>query len=123
MTVTSSLDITPVDSTSEVKEFYNKYYTEKISYSANQVDSVVGFFLKRGFDESSATGIATVLLQQSKIDDVNVFTLLDTLKGLTDVQISGLVGEIVNYNRSKVSVIGFKTTDSVEKQESRNIVV
>jgi len=123
MTVTSSLDITPVDSTSEVKEFYNKYYTEKISYSANQVDSVVGFFLKRGFDESSATGIATVLLQQSKIDDVNVFTLLDTLKGLNDVQISGLVGEIVNYNRSKVSVIGFKTTDSVEKQESRNIVV
>ena len=123
MTVTSSLDITPVDSSSEVKEFYNKFYTEKISYSANQVDSVVGFFLKRGFDESSATGIATVLLQQSKIDDVNVFTLLDTLKGLNDVQISGLVGEIVNYNRSKVSVIGFKTTDSVEKQESRNIVV
>ena len=95
MTVTSSLDITPVDSSSEVKEFYNKFYTEKISYSANQVDSVVGFFLKRGFDESSATGIATVLLQQSKIDDVNVFTLLDTLKGLNDVQISGLVGEIV----------------------------
>jgi|TARA_B110000908_G_C10248001_1_gene450010 hypothetical protein len=123
MTVTSSLDITPVDSSSEVKEFYNKFYTEKISYSANQVDSVVGFFLKRGFDESSATGIATVLLQQSKIDDVNVFTLLDTLKGLNDVQISGLVGEIVNYNRSKVSVIGFKTTDSVEKQESRNVVV
>ena len=52
-----------------------------------------------------------------------MFTLLDTLKGLNDVQISGLVGEIVNYNRSKVSVIGFKTTDSVEKQESRNVVV
>ena len=34
MTVTSSLDITPVDSSSEVKEFYNKFYTEKISYSA-----------------------------------------------------------------------------------------
>jgi len=121
--MSSTLDITPVDSSSEVKEFYNKFFTESISYSANQVDSVVGFFQKRGFDESSATGVATVLLQQAKIDEVNVFTLLDTLKGLTDIQISGLVGEIVNYNRSKVSVVGFKNADSVEKQETRNVVV
>jgi hypothetical protein len=109
MTVTSSLNISPVDSSSEVKEFFNKYFSESISYSATQVDSVVGFFLKRGFNESSATGVATVLLQQAKIDDVNVFTLLDTLKGLDEVQISSLVGEIVNFNRSKVSVIGIKT--------------
>jgi hypothetical protein len=123
MTVTSSLNISPVDSSSEVKEFFNKYFSESISYSATQVDSVVGFFLKRGFNESSATGVATVLLQQAKIDDVNVFTLLDTLKGLDEVQISSLVGEIVNFNRSKVSVIGIKTAFPETKQEQRNIVV
>jgi hypothetical protein len=123
MTVTSSLNISPVDSSSEVKEFFNKYFSESISYSATQVDSVVGFFLKRGFNESSATGVATVLLQQAKIDDVNVFTLLDTLKGLDEVQISSLVGEIVNFNRSKVSVIGIKTAFPDTKQEQRNIVV
>ena len=39
------------------------------------------------------------------------------------MEISGLVGEIVNYNRSKVSVIGFKTENTVARQESRNIVV
>ncbi|MDC0002485.1 hypothetical protein OAP94_00250 [bacterium] len=123
MTITSSLNISPVDSSSEVKEFFNKYFSESISYSATQVDSVVGFFLKRGFNESSATGVATVLLQQAKIDDVNVFTLLDTLKGLDEVQISSLVGEIVNFNRSKVSVIGIKTAFPETKQEQRNIVV
>jgi hypothetical protein len=123
MTVTSSLNISPVDSSSEVKEFFNKYFSESISYSATQVDSVVGFFLKRGFNESSATGVATVLLQQAKIDDVNVFTLLDTLKGLDEVQISSLVGEIVNFNRYKVSVIGIKTAFPETKQEQRNIVV
>jgi len=121
--MSSTVKIEPIDSSTEVKEFFDKYFTETISYSANQVDSVVGFFLKRGFDETSATGVATVLLQQAKIDNVNIYTLLDTLKGLDDVQISGLVGEIVNYNRSKVSVIGFKTTDTITKQESRNIVV
>ena len=120
---TSSFKLEPIDSSAEVKEFFDKYFTDSISYNATQVDSVVGFFLKRGFQESSATGVATVLLQQAKIDDVNVFTLLDTLKGLTEVQISALVGEIVNYNRSKVSVIGFKTDNTVTKQEARNIVV
>ena len=78
MAISSSLNISPVDSSAEVKEFFNKYFSESISYSATQVDSVVGFFLRRGFNESSATGVATVLLQQAKIDDVNVFTLLDT---------------------------------------------
>lgn len=123
MAISSSLNISPVDSSAEVKEFFNKYFSESISYSATQVDSVVGFFLRRGFNESSATGVATVLLQQAKIDDVNVFTLLDTLKGLDDVEISALVGEIVNYNRSKVSVIGVKTAFPETKQEQRNIVV
>ncbi len=121
--MTSSVDIKPIDSSTEVKQFFDQYFTENISYSANQVDSVVGFFLKRGFDESSATGVATVLLQQAKIDNVNVYTLLDTLKGLEDVQISGLVGEIVNANRSKVSVIGVKVANPSSKQESRNVVV
>lgn len=120
---TSSFKLEPIDSSAEVKEFFDKYFVDPISYSATQVDSVVGFFLKRGFDQSSATGVSTVLLQQAKIDQVNVFTLLDTLKGLTEVQISGLVGEIVNYNRSKVSVIGFKTENTVSRQEARNIVV
>ena len=120
---TSSFKLEPIDSSAEVKEFFDKYFVDPISYSATQVDSVVGFFLKRGFDQSSATGVSTVLLQQAKIDEVNVFTLLDTLKGLTDVEISGLVGEIVNYNRSKVSVIGFKTENTVARQEARNIVV
>lgn len=123
MAISSSLNISPVDSSAEVKEFFNKYFSESISYSATQVDSVVGFFLRRGFNESSATGVATVLLQQAKIDDVNVFTLLDTLKGLETVEISALVGEIVNYNRSKVSVIGVKTAFPETKQEQRNIVV
>ena len=121
--MTTSAKIEPIDSSKEVVEFFGKYFNESISYNATQVDSVVGFFLKRGFEETAATGVATVLLQQAKIDDVNVFTLLDTLKGLTDIQISGLIGEIVNYNRSKVSVIGFKNTETVTKQESRNVVV
>ena len=105
----------------EVKEFYNKYFTEKISIPANKIDAVIGFFEKRGFDEISSSNVATVLIQQSIIDNVEIFTLLDTLKGLDDVQISGLVAEILNYNRSKNSIIGFKV-DTANRVELRNIV-
>ena len=119
----SSYKLEPVDSATEVKEFFNKYFTDPISYNATQVDSVVGFFLKRGFEQSSATGVATVLLQQAKTDDVNVYTLLDTLKGLDNIQLSTVVTEILNYNRLRSSTLGFRLTTNVDTAEKRNVVV
>lgn len=120
-TPSSSINLVPADSASSVKDFFDKYFVEPISYPANQVDAVVGYFEKRGFDTTSATGVATVLLQQAKIDNVNVFTLLDTLKGITDVQLSQVVAEILNYNRSKISTLGYKITSISDRTESRNI--
>jgi|TARA_B100001094_G_C18158797_1_gene788112 hypothetical protein len=118
----AEINLVPKDSSNKVKEFFNNYFTEAISFPANQVDAVVGFFEARGFDTASASGTATVLLQQAKIDDVNVFTLLDTLKGLEDIQISQIVAEILNYNRQKSSTLGYKITTTT-KAENRNIVV
>jgi len=112
----------PTDSAGEVKEFFNKYFSKKISVTSNQVDSVVGFFQKRGFDKNSATAIASVLLQQAKIDNVNIYKLLDTLGGLNEVSISKLVATILNTNRSKMSAIGFSVESTQETSEKRNIV-
>jgi hypothetical protein len=110
------------DSATEVKEFFDKYFSQKISVTSNQVDSVVGFFKKRGFDTNSSIAISTVLLQQAKIDQVNIFQLLDTLQGLNEVSISKLVATILNSNRSKISNIGYKITNQAETSERRNIV-
>ena len=101
----------------------NKYFSKKISITSNQVDSVVGFFQKRGFDTSSATAVASVLLQQAKIDNVNIFKLLDTLEGLNEVNISKLVATILNSNRSKISSIGYKLANTSVTSEKRNIVL
>jgi hypothetical protein len=111
------------DSSTEVKEFFNSYYSKKISFTSNQVDSVVGFFKKRGFETSSATATATILLEQSKIDNVNIFKLLDTLEGLSDIAISQLVATILNNNRSKVSSIGYKVENTGLTTEYRNIIL
>lgn len=110
------------DSATEVKEFFNKYFSKKISVTSNQVDSVVGYFRKRGFDTTSAVAVATVLLQQAKIDNVNIFKVLDTLQGLDQVQLSKLVATILNTNRSKTSSIGYKIENTAFTSERRNIV-
>jgi len=105
-----------------VQKFFNNYFTETLSFPANQVDAVVAFFTKRGFDKTAAITVATTLLQQAKIDNVNVFKLLDTLKGFNEVQLSAIVTEILNYSRAKTSTLGYKRTQSADKTEKRNIV-
>mgnify|MGYP003644486785 CR=1 FL=1 len=86
-------------------EFFNNFYNLEISYNPGEVDAVIGYFLKRGFDKTAAINTASVLLQQAKIDDLNVQQLIDTLKGVTDVQLSLIVAQILNFNREKTSVL------------------
>lgn len=105
-----------------VTTFFDNYFSNKLSFPTNQVDAVVTFFEKRGFDKSAAISVATTLLQQAKLDDINIFKLLDTLKGLNEVQLSAVVTEILNYNRPRTSTLGYKRDQAVEKFEKRNIV-
>jgi hypothetical protein len=64
-----------------------------------------------------------VILQQAKIDGVKVFELLDTLKGMDKVQLSYIVTEILNHNRSNTSSLGYKVKTENSLSEKRNIVV
>tara|TARA_B100002019_G_scaffold141335_1_gene121731 strand:- start:5348 stop:5716 length:369 start_codon:yes stop_codon:yes gene_type:complete len=111
------------DSSNEVKQFYNQYYTGFINFPSNEVDAVIGFFQSRGFEKTSAIAVGTAILQQAKIDDVNVFELIDTLKKQDTVQLSNVVTEILNYNRQKISTLGYKISNTANRTESRNIEV
>ena len=105
-------------------EDYDKLEDQVFShFPSNQVDAVIGYFENRDFDKVSAQTIGTVLMQQAKLDDVNVFELLDTLKGLDTLQLSAVVTEVLNYNRSKVSTLGYRLNTSTDKLETRNVLV
>jgi hypothetical protein len=114
---------TNTDSATKVKVFFDNYFNKQISYPAEQIDSVVDYFTKRGFDQVASTAVSTVLLQQAYVDQINVYTLLDTLKGLTEVQISAVVAEILNTNRQKTSVLGYRQQSTGEYLEARNVVI
>lgn len=124
MTVYTNLPIiTSTDSADAVKSYFNNYYTKQFNYPADQINAVVGFFQKNGFDEMSSIAISTVLLQQARLDNVNVFDLLNTLKSLDEIELSALVAEVLNYNRQKISVLGYRTSDTGEYLETRNIII
>jgi len=119
----SSLPKTTPTNDEKVTEVFNNYFTKKLSFPSNEVDAVVAFFEKRNFEKSAAISTATTLLNQAKLDGVKVFTLIDTLKGLNEVQLSAVVTEILNYNRLKTSVLGYKITEWAETTEKRNIQI
>jgi hypothetical protein len=107
--------------TDEVRNFFDKFFLHQITFPTNQIDAVVGFFSKRGFDDSAARSTAIVLLNQARLENVNPFKLLDTIKGLTDAQLSQVVTEVLNVYRDRSSALGFKLTTVEETTESRNI--
>ena len=106
----------------EVRQFFNQYFTKKISYPTNEVNAVIAFFEKRGFGKESAIAVSSVLLQQAKVDNVKIFKVLDTLEGLDEVKLSAVVAEVMNYSRSKTSSVGYKRENTVDKLERRNII-
>lgn len=110
------------DSASGVRSFFDKYFQHQITFPSNQIDAVIGYFLKRGFQEQAAKSTAIVLLNQASVDNVNVQQLLDSLKGITDAQLSQIVTEILNVYRENTSSLGFKLVQLEETYESRNIL-
>jgi len=105
--------------------YFNNFYSSgnSVSYTQNEVDAVVGYFLKRGFEKLAAINTGGVILEQAKRDSVPVFQLLDTLKGVTDIQLSNLIAQIINTNRRKTSSIGYKQISENQLFDQRNIIV
>ena len=104
-----------------VKAYY-AYFNKPLELEANVLNGMKGFFASRGFEESSAEAISVIIIKQAKSDGYNPMTLLDTLKGLDNVEISALVSEILNYNRFKSSFLGYARQFNTSSEISRNIL-
>lgn len=109
-------------STDGTLKVFNQYYQTPVELNNNELIAMTGFFESRGFDKDAAESTSLTLLTQAKNDGVNAMQITSTLTGLTNVEISGLVAEILNYNRFKTSVIGVIQTSIPSAEVLRNIV-
>lgn len=108
------------DSAAGTKLFFDRYGEAPLEFSSNDVSLAVAFFQRTGFDKDAAETVAMTILRQAKIEGYPVARLLDTLTGYTSIQLSQIVGEILNNNRVPTSILGFRTTD-VRPSQIRNI--
>ena len=109
------------DSGAKTKLFFDEYGQEPLEFNANDVESTVGFFQSKGFDRDAAEITAAVILKQAKLETMPVFKILDQLKGIDGLELSALVGEILNNNRPSSSSLGFKMGNSDDLFKTRNI--
>jgi hypothetical protein len=108
------------DSAAGTRLYFDSYGEAPLEYNATEVDACISFFQKRGFDEDAAIVISSALLRQAKIDSTPIFVLLDTLSGFDEIQLSVLVSEVMNNNRTSTSTLGYKT-EIKQTDISRNI--
>lgn len=111
------------DSSTIVRQFFDKYFQYPVSFPAGEIDAVVGFFQKRGFDINSARTISIVMLNQARIDGIAVFQLLDSLKTITDLQLTQVITQVMNGYRENTSLLGYRVNQVSSPTESRNILV
>jgi hypothetical protein len=109
-------------SSNQTVQAFDNYYSAPIELNASVVAAMTGYFTNRGFGEVSAESIAVTIIKQAKKDNYNPMQILDTLKGLNDVELSGLVSEILNYNRFKSSSLGYAQTFQPNPDIARNII-
>lgn len=109
------------DSAAATKLFFDTYGKLPLEFSANEVDASIAFFQGKGFDRSASVVIAAAILKQAKLDETPVFKILDTLKGFTSIELSGLVTEILNNNRPSTSTLGFRLQSVSKESQTRNI--
>lgn len=101
---------------------FDTYYDKPMEISVSNYNAAVAFFTSRGFDQTAAESVALIVLKQAKKDDLNPMKILDTLKGLDQVEISALVAEIINYNRFKTSFLGYSLEYRTNEQVNRNVL-
>jgi hypothetical protein len=111
------------DSATATRLFFDSYGEQPLEFNSTDVDATVGFFESKGFDRDAATTTAITLLKQAKIENQPIFQILDTLKGFNDLQLSALVGEILNNNRPSTSTLGFRVANANKISQTRNILL
>ena len=114
--------VTKTDSAASTKLFFDTYGQQPLEFGANEVAASIGFFTSKGFEEEAALSTAMTILRQAKVDGVQVFEILDTLKDLNGTQLSAVVAQILNKYRPNTSSLGFRAVNVIKINQTRNIL-
>ena len=108
--------------TNATVQAFDSYQTLPVELSSTVLAAMTAFFTNRDFGEVAAESISVTIMTQAKQDGYNPMQILDTLRGLSNVELSGLVSEILNYNRFKSSSLGYAQAIQPNVEVQRSII-
>lgn len=113
---------TTVTTIDKVVKYFDNYYTPATELDSQEIDVLAGFFESKGFDISAAKSITYVILKTAKESNYNVQQVIDGLRDYDPIQLNDFLISLLNFNRSKSSMLGvIKKTNPVDHIK-RNIV-
>lgn len=100
-----------------------QYYNDKpVEVNQTTLSAMIGFLENRGFSKESAETISQTIIVQAKRENYNPMALIETMKRLDNTELSGIVAEVLNFNRFKSSLLGSKQEVTPVDNVRRNIV-
>ena len=112
----------PSNSHSPAATAYANAYEKPFALETNTFNLMKGFFEGKGFDRLAADILATTFMKQAAKDGYNALDVLGTLKTMDSFKLSGVINEILNYNRYKTSYLGTTSGTQAFTPIARNIV-
>ena len=114
---------TTVDKKLGTRKFFNGHYVQSLNINSSEHQAVKSFFLeKTNNDNDSANTLTDTIFEIGAMENVNVMSLIDKLRGDTidDIQLTLIT--MINQNRKQTSVLGFTTSRVPNPSVVRNIV-
>ena len=109
------------DSAKNTLDFFENYNKQQINLKSSDIDQFQSLLVKKGMQELAARETTTLILKQCNIDEVDPQTIYTQLKETPNMELTDLLGEILNINRPVSSTLGTKLNFG-DKNAKRNII-
>ena len=109
------------DSAKNTLDFFENYNKQQINLKSSDIDQFQSLLVKKGMQELAARETTTLILKQCNIDEVDPQTIYTQLKETPNMELTDLLGEILNINRPVSSTLGTKLNVG-DNNAKRNII-
>ncbi len=109
------------DSAKSTLDFFENYNKKQINLKSSDIDQFESLLQKKGMQELAARETTTLILKQCSIDEVDPQTIYEQLRQTPNMELTDLLGEILNINRPVSSTLGTKLNYGANNAK-RNII-
>jgi hypothetical protein len=109
------------DSAKNTLDFFENYNKKQINLKSSDIDQFQSLLVKKGMQELAARETTTLILKQCNIDEVDPQTIYTQLKETPNMELTDILGEILNINRPVSSTLGTKLNFG-DNNAKRNII-